>query len=195
MPSFPKVVPPAHKHSASGSLTGYASPPHRPTVCTSRRRHLASLALPCCKRNAAIATANPEPISRTVVPLCGPGWLHPSGQRLSSVLTPPMAELRPVALEAHGDARTDGWLWLSNKDDPEVIALHDAKTPGRSQPWPTPRRFRQPSPRSWWPGLKRPTSQFPSNRVSGSTAAGPGKGRTTASTAADLSMDHKLADR
>ena len=38
---------------------------------------------------------------------------------------PPVAERRPVTLEAHGDVRTDDWFWLRDKDDPAVIAhLH-----------------------------------------------------------------------
>ncbi len=44
-----------------------------------------------------------------------------------SVVTPPMAERRPVVLEAHGDVRTDDWFWLRDKDDPEVIAHLDAE--------------------------------------------------------------------
>jgi len=40
---------------------------------------------------------------------------------------PPVAERRPVTLEAHGDVRTDDWLWLRDKDDPAVIAHLEAE--------------------------------------------------------------------
>jgi oligopeptidase B len=40
---------------------------------------------------------------------------------------PPVAERRPVALEAHGDVRIDDWYWLRDKDDPEVIAHLEAE--------------------------------------------------------------------
>jgi oligopeptidase B len=41
--------------------------------------------------------------------------------------TPPVPERRPVVLEAHGDARTDDWYWLRDKDDPAVIAHLEAE--------------------------------------------------------------------
>ncbi len=40
---------------------------------------------------------------------------------------PPVAERRPVTLEAHGDVRTDDWYWLRDKDDPAVIAHLEAE--------------------------------------------------------------------
>ncbi|MEI7859225.1 MAG: S9 family peptidase, partial [Acidimicrobiales bacterium] len=40
---------------------------------------------------------------------------------------PPMAERRPVTLEAHGDVRTDDWFWLRDKEDPAVIAHLEAE--------------------------------------------------------------------
>ncbi len=40
---------------------------------------------------------------------------------------PPVPERRPVALEAHGDVRTDDWFWLRDKDDPAVIAHLEAE--------------------------------------------------------------------
>ncbi len=40
---------------------------------------------------------------------------------------PPVAERRPVTLEAHGDTRTDDWFWLRDKDDPAVIAHLEAE--------------------------------------------------------------------
>ena len=40
---------------------------------------------------------------------------------------PPVAERRPVTLEAHGDVRTDDWFWLRDKDDPAVIAHLEAE--------------------------------------------------------------------
>jgi oligopeptidase B len=41
--------------------------------------------------------------------------------------SPPVAERRPVTLEAHGDVRTDDWFWLRDKDDPAVIAHLEAE--------------------------------------------------------------------
>ena len=38
-----------------------------------------------------------------------------------------MAARRPVALEAHGDVRTDDWFWLRDKDDPAVITHLEAE--------------------------------------------------------------------
>ena len=40
---------------------------------------------------------------------------------------PPVAERRPVTLEAHGDTRVDDWFWLRDKDDPAVIAHLEAE--------------------------------------------------------------------
>ena len=40
---------------------------------------------------------------------------------------PPVAERRPVTLEAHGDVRIDDWFWLRDKDDPAVIAHLEAE--------------------------------------------------------------------
>ncbi|HEX7459523.1 MAG TPA: S9 family peptidase, partial [Acidimicrobiales bacterium] len=40
---------------------------------------------------------------------------------------PPVAERRPVTLEAHGDVRTDDWFWLRDKDDPAVIGHLEAE--------------------------------------------------------------------
>src|SRR5580704_2445702 len=39
------------------------------------------------------------------------------------VLAPPVAPRRPAVLETHGDWRVDDWLWLRDRDDPEVIDL------------------------------------------------------------------------
>lgn len=40
---------------------------------------------------------------------------------------PPVAERRPVPLTHHGDARTDDWHWLRDRDDPAVVALLEAE--------------------------------------------------------------------
>lgn len=42
-------------------------------------------------------------------------------------LASPVAERRPVTLEAHGDVRTDDWFWLRDKDDPAVVAHLEAE--------------------------------------------------------------------
>jgi len=47
------------------------------------------------------------------------GSLGPSG----TPVTPPVAPRRPAVLETHGDRRVDDWLWLRDRDDPEVLAL------------------------------------------------------------------------
>jgi len=39
----------------------------------------------------------------------------------------PVAERRPVTLEAHGDRRIDDWFWLRDKDDPSVVAHLEAE--------------------------------------------------------------------
>jgi oligopeptidase B len=36
---------------------------------------------------------------------------------------PPSAPRRPAVLETHGDRRVDDWLWLRDRDDPEVLDL------------------------------------------------------------------------
>jgi oligopeptidase B len=36
---------------------------------------------------------------------------------------PPVAPRRPAVLETHGDRREDDWLWLRDRDDPEVLDL------------------------------------------------------------------------
>lgn len=41
--------------------------------------------------------------------------------------TPPQAPRRPAALIAHGDERIDPWLWLRDRDDPEVIGYLEAE--------------------------------------------------------------------
>ena len=40
---------------------------------------------------------------------------------------PPVAPRRPAILETHGDRREDDWLWLRDRDDPEVLALLQAE--------------------------------------------------------------------
>ena len=44
-----------------------------------------------------------------------------------ALLHPPLAERRPVAIEAHGDVRPDDWFWLRDKDDPAVIKHLEAE--------------------------------------------------------------------
>ncbi len=44
-----------------------------------------------------------------------------------AVETPPVAPRRPAVLETHGDHRVDDWLWLRDRDDPEVLALLQAE--------------------------------------------------------------------
>jgi oligopeptidase B len=51
----------------------------------------------------------------------------PSPSPTSGRPVPPVAERRPVALEAHGDVRIDDWFWLRDKDDPDVIAHLEAE--------------------------------------------------------------------
>ncbi len=41
--------------------------------------------------------------------------------------SPPVAERRPVSLEAHGDVRQDDWYWLRDREDPAVIAHLEAE--------------------------------------------------------------------
>jgi oligopeptidase B len=52
----------------------------------------------------------------------------PPGDDLGSEMPPevptaPVAPRRPAVLETHGDRRVDDWLWLRDRDDPEVIDL------------------------------------------------------------------------
>jgi oligopeptidase B len=44
-------------------------------------------------------------------------------QAETAPLAPPAAARRPHVIEAHGDARTDDWYWLKDRDNPEVIEL------------------------------------------------------------------------
>ncbi len=37
--------------------------------------------------------------------------------------SPPVAARRPAFLETHGDRREDDWLWLRDRDDPQVLEL------------------------------------------------------------------------
>src|SRR5580704_19784555 len=41
--------------------------------------------------------------------------------------SPPVAPRRPAVLETHGDRREDDWLWLRDRDDPEVLDLLQAE--------------------------------------------------------------------
>ncbi|MGA2835000.1 MAG: S9 family peptidase [Acidimicrobiales bacterium] len=47
---------------------------------------------------------------------------NPSTSSTSGPPVPPVAERRPVVLEAHGDVRIDDWYWLRDKEDRDVIA-------------------------------------------------------------------------
>src|SRR5580658_6858706 len=47
----------------------------------------------------------------------------PAPQPPPEMATPPVAPRRPAVLETHGDRRVDDWLWLRDRDDPEVIEL------------------------------------------------------------------------
>jgi oligopeptidase B len=44
-----------------------------------------------------------------------------------SRILPPVAERRPTRLVVHGDERIDDYYWLSNREDPEVLALLEAE--------------------------------------------------------------------
>lgn len=46
---------------------------------------------------------------------------------LADLPTPPVATRRPTTLSAHGEDRVDEWYWLSDRDNPEVIAHLDAE--------------------------------------------------------------------
>lgn len=41
--------------------------------------------------------------------------------------TPPVADVRPVSTEFHGDVRVDEYHWLRNREDPAVLAYLDAE--------------------------------------------------------------------
>ena len=41
---------------------------------------------------------------------------------------PPQAARRPAQIVAHGDSRTDDWLWIRERTDPEVLELLAAET-------------------------------------------------------------------
>ena len=58
---------------------------------------------------------------------CGPMPADHAQTAPSDQPVPPVAERRPVVLEAHGDVRTDDWFWLRDKDDPAVIAHLEAE--------------------------------------------------------------------
>jgi len=51
----------------------------------------------------------------------GPGATP--GPPAGPTLSPPSARRRPAVLETHGDRRVDDWLWLRDRDDPEVLDL------------------------------------------------------------------------
>lgn len=42
-------------------------------------------------------------------------------------LAPPMAEVVPHELEAHGDVRVDDYFWLNQRDNPAVIAYLESE--------------------------------------------------------------------
>ena len=42
-------------------------------------------------------------------------------------VAPPMAQIEPVELTAHGHVRTDPYFWLRNRENPEVIAYLEAE--------------------------------------------------------------------
>ncbi|MGC9961696.1 MAG: S9 family peptidase [Acidimicrobiales bacterium] len=58
----------------------------------------------------------------------------------ASDLRPPRAPRRPAEIVAHGDSRTDDWLWIRDRTDPEVLELlaaetaHTAAATGRLEP-------------------------------------------------------------
>ena len=45
----------------------------------------------------------------------------------AEVAPPPVATLKPVELEMHGDVRTDEYYWLRDRENPEVIAYLEAE--------------------------------------------------------------------
>jgi len=44
-----------------------------------------------------------------------------SNTKMTEIITPPTAALKPKALEKHGDTRTDNYYWLNERENPEVI--------------------------------------------------------------------------
>ncbi|MEM6675696.1 MAG: S9 family peptidase [Planctomycetota bacterium] len=42
-------------------------------------------------------------------------------------VAPPVADVRPLELEAHGEVRVDDYYWLRERDDPDVIAYLEAE--------------------------------------------------------------------
>jgi oligopeptidase B len=41
--------------------------------------------------------------------------------KMTETITPPLAAVKPKTLEKHGDARTDNYYWLNERENPEVI--------------------------------------------------------------------------
>ena len=50
-----------------------------------------------------------------------------SAQETKNVIHPPKAHIAPVKLEKHGEARTDNYFWLKERENPEVLAYLNAE--------------------------------------------------------------------
>ena len=51
----------------------------------------------------------------------------PEAKTQDASTAPPLAAVRPVELEKHGDVRVDDYYWLRERDDPDVIAYLEAE--------------------------------------------------------------------
>jgi len=69
--------------------------------------------------SSRVPQAPPEPAQSDVQPPEAP----PDPPGPAPLEEPPSAPRRPSVLETHGDRRVDDWLWLRDRDDPEVLDL------------------------------------------------------------------------
>jgi oligopeptidase B len=84
--------------------------------------------VPGASSNGASRVPEPTPEDRREPPADparteDPGSPVPPSPPVPASSTPPSAPRRPAVLETHGDRRVDDWLWLRDRDDPEVLAL------------------------------------------------------------------------
>ena len=67
----------------------------------------------------------PAVIAGSAALVAGAAALHPDRHRQEQ--TPPMAQVIPKKLEKHGDVRIDDYYWLSDRENPDVVAYLTAE--------------------------------------------------------------------
>jgi oligopeptidase B len=83
------------------------------------------LLTPANKEQKAMVRFGPAVLAGSATLVAGAVTVQPDQHRQER--TPPMAQVVPKKLEIHGDVRIDDYYWLSDRDNPDVVAYLTAE--------------------------------------------------------------------